>query len=143
MLAKTEETKEEDEEGRPDTLMKSEFDQKPRRSKYLDYLLKVARAGPRGYLSSGAALGNETKLECQLRRWEPADALLRSVTSTRVTLRHWYFVFYILGETEQALQNAGYLDRTASDLQTRSCAHLPAALACSLPHGFCFLRLTR
>ena len=82
--------------------------QKPK-SKYLDYVRKVAEAGPKGYLSGGDALDKETKLEMELRRLQPAQAVLRSTTSTQVALRHWYFVFYVLGETEEALQDAGYM----------------------------------
>ena len=82
--------------------------QKPE-AKYLDYVTKVAQAGPKGYLSGGDALKKETKLEMELRRLQPAQAVLRSTTSNRVALRHWYFVFYVLGETEEALQDAGYM----------------------------------
>jgi len=82
--------------------------QKPA-SKYLDYVTKVAEAGPKGYLSEGDALDKETKLEMELRRLQPAQAVLRSTTSTEVALRHWYFVFYVLGETEEGLQDAGYM----------------------------------
>ena len=78
-------------------------------SKYLDYVTKVAQAGPKGYLSGGDALKKETKLEMELRRLQPKQAILRSTTSTQVALRHWYFVFYVLGETEEALQDAGYM----------------------------------
>jgi len=80
--------------------------QKPK-SKYLDYVTKVAKAGPKGYLSGGD--DKETKLKLELRRLQPAQAVLRSTTSTQVALRHWYFVFYVLGETEKALQDAGYM----------------------------------
>ena len=45
----------------------------------------------------------------ELRRLQPAQAVLRSSTSTRVALRHWYFVFYVLGETEEALQDASHM----------------------------------
>ena len=82
--------------------------QKPE-SKYLDYVTKVAEAGPKGYLSGGDALDKETKLQMELRRLQPAQAVLRSTTSTEVALRHWYFVFYVLGETEEGLQDAGYM----------------------------------
>eukprot|EP00439_Symbiodinium_sp_Y106_P038591 s9398_g4.t1 len=82
--------------------------QKPE-SKYLDYVRKVAEAGPKGYLSGGDALKKETKLKMELRRLQPKQAVLRSTTSTRVALRHWYFVFYVLGETEEGLQDAGYM----------------------------------
>ena len=80
--------------------------QKPK-SKYLDYVTKVAEAGPKGYLSGGD--DQETELQMELRRLQPAQAILRSTTSTEVALRHWYFVFYVLGETEEALQDAGYM----------------------------------
>ena len=80
--------------------------QKPE-SKYLDYVTKVAEAGPNGYLSGGD--DKDTKLQMELRRLQPKQAILRSTTSTQVALRHWYFVFYVLGETEEALQDAGYM----------------------------------
>ena len=82
--------------------------QKPK-PKYLDYVTKVAEAGPKGYLSGGDALDKETELQMELRRLQPAQAVLRSTTSTEVALRHWYFVFYVLGETEEGLQDAGYM----------------------------------
>ena len=74
--------------------------QKPE-SKYLD-VTKMAEAGPKGHLSGGDALKKETEL-VELRRM--AD----NPSSTRVALRHWYFVFYVLGETEEALQDAGHM----------------------------------
>ena len=80
--------------------------QKPE-SKYLDYVTTVAEAGPKGYLSGGD--DKATKLQMELRRLQPKQAILRSTTSTRVALRHWYFVFYVLGETEEGLQDAGYM----------------------------------
>ena len=43
--------------------------QKPE-SKYLDYVTKVAEAGPKGYLSGGDALKKETELEMELRRMQ-------------------------------------------------------------------------
>ena len=67
----------------------------------------MAEAGPKGYLSGGD--DKETKLKMELRRLQPKQAVLRSTTSTQVALRHWYFVFYVLGETEEALQDAGYM----------------------------------
>ena len=79
------------------------------KSKYLDYVTKVAEAGPKGYLSGSDALKKETELEMELRRLQPAQAILRSTTSTEVALRHWYFVYYVLGETEEALQDASYM----------------------------------
>ncbi|OLP75413.1 hypothetical protein AK812_SmicGene44789 [Symbiodinium microadriaticum] len=79
------------------------------KSKYLDYVTKVAEAGPIGYLSGSDALKKETELEMELRRLQPAQAILRSTTSTEVALRHWYFVYYVLGETEEALQDASYM----------------------------------
>ena len=107
------ETEEEEEEGWLEKLFQElRGEKKPKKepkSKYLDYVTKVAEAGPKGYLSGGDALKKETKLEMELRRLQPAQAVLRSTTSTRVALRHWYFVFYVLGETEEALQAAGYM----------------------------------
>ena len=115
--------------------------QKPE-SKYLDYVRKVAEAGPKGYLSRGDALKKETKLQMELRRLQPAQAVLRSTTSTQVALRHWYFVFYVLGETEKALQDAGYIsadvfagaettlkERRAPEQKVGKCESLRAAVA--------------
>ncbi|CAE7750643.1 unnamed protein product [Symbiodinium sp. CCMP2592] len=112
VLAETEE-EEEEEEGWLEKLFRElRGEKKPKKepkSKYLDYLTKVAEAGPKGYLSGGDALKKETKLEMELRRLQPKQAVLRSTTSIQVALRHWYFVFYVLGETEEGLQDAGYM----------------------------------
>jgi len=112
-LAETEEEEEEEEEGWLEKFFRElRGEKKPKKepkSKYLDYVRKVAEAGPKGYLSRGDALKKETKLQMELRRLQPAQAVLRSTTSTQVALRHWYFVFYVLGETEKALQDAGYM----------------------------------
>ena len=111
VLAETEEEEEEEEEGWLEKLFRElGGEKKPKKelkSKYLDYVTKVAEAGPKGYLSGGD--DKETKLQMELRRMQPAQAILRSTTSTQVALRHWYFVFYVLGETEEALQDAGYM----------------------------------
>ena len=111
VLAETEEEEEEEEEGWLEKFFRElRGEKKPKKepkSKYLDYVTKVAEAGPKGYLSGGD--DKETKLQMELRRMQPAQAILRSTTSTRVALRHWYFVFYVLGETEEALQDAGYM----------------------------------
>ena len=113
VLAETEEEEEEEEEGWLEKFFRElRGEKKPKKepkSKYLDYVRKVAEAGPKGYLSRGDALKKETKLKLELRRLQPAQAVLRSTTSTQVALRHWYFVFYVLGETEKALQDAGYM----------------------------------
>ena len=111
VLAETEEEEEEEEEGWLEKFFREmRGEKKPKKepkSKYLDYVRKVAEAGPKGYLSGGD--DKETELQMELRRLQPAQAVLRSTTSTRVALRHWYFVFYVLGETEEALQDAGYM----------------------------------
>ena len=111
VLAETEEEEEEEEEGWLEKFFREmRGEKKPKKepkSKYLDYVTKVAKAGPKGYLSGGD--DRETKLKMELRRLQPAQAVLRSTTSTQVALRHWYFVFYVLGETEEALQDAGYM----------------------------------
>ena len=113
VLAETEEEEEEEEEGWLEKFFREmRGEKKPKKepkSKYLDYVTKVAEAGPKGYLSGGDALKRETELQMELRRLQPAQAVLRSTTSTRVALRHWYFVFYVLDETEKALQDAGYM----------------------------------
>ena len=111
VLAETEEEEEEEEGWLEKFFRELGARRNPRRSrsKYLDYVTKVAEAGPKGYLSGGDALKKETKLQMELRRLQPAQAVLRSTTSTQVALRHWYFVFYVLGETEEALQDAGYM----------------------------------
>ena len=113
VLAETEEEEEEEEEGWLEKFFREmRGEKKPKKepkSKYLDYVRKVAEAGPKGYLSGGDALDKETELQMELRRLQPAQAVLRSTTSTEVALRHWYFVFYVLGETEEGLQDAGYM----------------------------------
>ena len=112
LLAETEEEEEEEEGWLEKLLRELRGEKKPKKepkSKYLDYVTKVAEAGPKGYLSGGDALKKETKLEMELRRLQPKQAVLRSTASTQVALRHWYFVFYVLGETEEALQDAGYM----------------------------------
>jgi len=113
VLAKTEEEEEEEEERWLEKFLRElRGEKKPKKepeAKYLDYVTKVAQAGPKGYLSVGDALKKETKLQMELRRMQPKQAILRSTTSTQVALRHWYFVFYVLGETEEALQDAGYM----------------------------------
>ena len=111
VLAETEEEEEEEEEGWLEKFFRElRGEKKPKKepkSKYLDYVTKVAEAGPKGYLSGGD--DKETTLQMELRRLQPAQAVLRSTTSTEVALRHWYFVFYVLGETEEGLQDAGYM----------------------------------
>ena len=112
VLAETEEEEEEEEGWLEKFFRELRGEKKPKKepkSKYLDYLTKVAKAGPKGDLSGGDALKKETELQMELRRLQPKQAVLRGTTSTRVALRHWYFVFYVLGETEEALQDAGYM----------------------------------
>ncbi|CAE7457511.1 unnamed protein product, partial [Symbiodinium sp. CCMP2456] len=87
VLAETEEEEEEEEEGWLEKFFREmRGEKKPKKepkSKYLDYLTKVAEAGPKGYLSRGDALDKETELQMELRRLQPAQAVLRSTTSTR------------------------------------------------------------
>ena len=71
-----------------------------------DYLLKVAEAGPMGYLAES---GEETNMELKLLREEPADCVLRSTTNVRVALKHWHFVAKLLQEDERKLRDAGYM----------------------------------
>ncbi|CAE7187556.1 merA, partial [Symbiodinium pilosum] len=71
----------------------------------MDYLKVVAMAGPKGYHSRGDALNKETELLLGFRCLQPAQAVLQSITSTTMALRCWYCVFYVLGETKEALQN--------------------------------------
>ena len=71
-----------------------------------DYLLKVAEAGPMGYLAES---DEETNMELKLLREEPADCVLRSTTNVRVALKHWHFVAKLLQEDEQKLRDAGYM----------------------------------
>ena len=49
-----------------------------------DYILKVAEAGPMGYLAES---DEETNMELKLLREEPADCVLRSTTNVRVALK--------------------------------------------------------
>ncbi|CAL1140350.1 unnamed protein product, partial [Cladocopium goreaui] len=71
-----------------------------------DYLLKVAGAGPMGYLPES---DEDTKMALKLLREEPADCVLRSTTSETVALKHWHFVAKLFQEDEQKLRDAGYM----------------------------------
>ena len=71
-----------------------------------DYLLKVAGAGPMGYLPES---DKETEMKLKLLREEPADCVLRSTTNLRVALKHWHFVAKLFEEDEQKLRDAGYM----------------------------------
>ena len=71
-----------------ETLFRKLLSQEPK-SKYRDYLTKVAQAGPMGYF----ATSEETKMQIQLRRRDPAKGVLRSITRTEVALKHLHFVF--------------------------------------------------
>ncbi|CAL1128333.1 unnamed protein product [Cladocopium goreaui] len=71
-----------------------------------DYLLKVAEAGPMGYLPES---DEDTKMALKLLREEPADCVLRSTTSETVALKHWHFVAKLFQEDEQKLRDAGYM----------------------------------
>ena len=71
-----------------------------------DYLLKVAEAGPMGYLPES---DEETEMKLKLLREEPADCVLRSTTNLRVALKHWHFVAKLFEEDEQKLRDEGYM----------------------------------
>ena len=71
-----------------------------------DYLLKVAGAGPMGYLPES---DEDTKMALKLLREEPADCVLRSTTNETVALKHWHFVAKLFEEDEQKLRDAGYM----------------------------------
>ena len=71
-----------------------------------DYLLKVAEAGPMGYLPNSK---QTTQMTLNLLREEPADCVLRSTTSETVALKHWHFVAKLFEEDEQKLRDAGYM----------------------------------
>ena len=71
-----------------------------------DYLLKVAEAGPMGYLPNSK---QTTQMTLNLLREEPADCVLRSTTNLRVALKHWHFVAKLFEEDEQKLRDAGYM----------------------------------
>ena len=70
-----------------------------------DCLLKVAEAGPMGYLPQS----DETEMKLKLLREEPADCVLRRATSDSVALKHWHFVAKLFQEDEQKLRVAGYM----------------------------------
>ena len=70
------------------------------------YLLKVAEAGPMGYLPNSK---QTTQMTLNLLREEPADCVLRSTTSETVALKHWHFVAKLFEEDEQKLRDAGYM----------------------------------
>ena len=63
-----------------------------------DYLLKVAEAGPMGYLPG-----------LKLLREEPPDCVLRSTTNLSVALKHWHFVAKLFQEDAKKLRDAGYM----------------------------------
>ncbi|CAL1154343.1 unnamed protein product [Cladocopium goreaui] len=71
-----------------------------------DYLLKVAEAGPMGFLPNSK---QTTQMTLNLLREEPADCVLRSTTTLRVALKHWHFVAKLFEEDEQKLRDAGYM----------------------------------
>ena len=74
--------------------------------KFQEFLETVAKAGPIGYLCKNATEGD---LEWELRCEKPAAGIIRSTTSTRITLKHWHFAFKILGESEQKMKDYGYM----------------------------------
>ena len=71
-----------------------------------DYLLKVAEAGPMGYLPES---DEETEMKLKLLREEPADCALRRTANLSVALKHWHFVAKLFQEDEQKLRDAGYM----------------------------------
>ena len=64
-----------------------------------DYLLKVAEAGPMGYLPES---DEETEMKLKLLREEPASCVLRRTPNLRVALK-------LFQEDEQKLRDAGYM----------------------------------
>ena len=71
-----------------------------------DYLLKVAEAGPMGYLPNSK---QTTQMKLKLLREKPADCVLRRTTNLSVALKHWHFVAKLFQEDEQKLRDAGYM----------------------------------
>ena len=71
-----------------------------------DYLLKVAEAGPMGYLPNSK---QTTQMTLNFLREEPADSVLRSTTNLSVALKHWHFVAKLFQKDEQKLRDAGYM----------------------------------
>ena len=73
---------------------------------YKDFLEKVAKAGPMGYLCENEC---ETDMDLELKAFEPVAGIIRSTTSARITLKHWHFAFKILGESGQNMKDFGYM----------------------------------
>ena len=73
---------------------------------YQDFLEKVAKAGPMGYLCENE---HETDLDLELKAFEPVAGIIRNTTSTSITLKHWHFAFKILGESEKNMKDFGYM----------------------------------
>ena len=75
-------------------------------SKLQGFLESVAKAGPTGYLCKNAS---DRSLQRELRCNKPVAGIIRSTTSTRITLKHWHFAFKILGESEKNMKDFGYM----------------------------------
>ena len=71
-----------------------------------DYLLKVAEAGPMGYIPES---DGETEMKLKLLREKPADCVLMRATKSRVALKHWHFIAKLFQEDEQKFRDAGYM----------------------------------
>ena len=77
-----------------------------KQSKFQGFLESVAKAGPLGYICKNAT---ERSLKWELRLEKPVAGIIRSTTSTSITLKHWHFTFKILGESEQNMKDFGYM----------------------------------
>ena len=77
-----------------------------KQSRFQGFLESVAKAGPLGYICENAT---ERSLKWELRLEKPAAGIIRSTTSTSITLKHWHFAFKILGESEQKMKDYGYM----------------------------------
>ena len=75
-------------------------------SKFQGFLESVAKAGPTGYLCKNAS---DRSLQRELRCDKPVAGIIRSTTSTLITLKHWHFAFNILADSEQNMKDCGYM----------------------------------
>ena len=77
-----------------------------KQSKFQGFLESVAKAGPLGYMCKNAT---ERSLKWELRLEKPVAGIIRSTTSTSITLKHWHFAFKILDEREKSMKDFGYM----------------------------------
>ena len=77
-----------------------------KQSKFQGFLESVAKAGPLGYICKNAT---ERSLKWELRLEKPVAGIIRSTTSTSITLKHWHFAFKILDEREKSMKDFGYM----------------------------------